>query len=115
MTLRHMNPSFPQTFGELKGSSFHAAHARSRTVKDEMRANLQEKLRKKETLFPGIVGYDETVLPQIINAILSKHNMILLGLRGQAKSRILRSLVDLLDEQIRSEERRVGKECRSRW
>jgi magnesium chelatase subunit I len=95
-----MTPSFPQTFGELRSSSFHAAHARARTVKDEMRANLQDKLRKKETLFPGIVGYDETVLPQIVNAILSKHNMILLGLRGQAKSRILRSLVDLLDEQI---------------
>jgi magnesium chelatase subunit I len=67
-------------------------------VKDEMRRNLQEMLRKREPLFPGIVGYDDTVLPQIVNAILSKHNMILLGLRGQAKSRILRSLVRFLDE-----------------
>ena len=56
--------------------------------------------RPGETLFPGIIGYDDTVIPQLVNAILSRHNFILLGLRGQAKSRILRSLVDLLDEQI---------------
>jgi magnesium chelatase subunit I len=58
------------------------------------------KLQAGEALFPGIIGYDETVIPQLVNAILSRHNFILLGLRGQAKSRILRALVDLLDEQI---------------
>ena len=70
------------------------------SVKDEMRANLIRKLRAGEKLFPGIVGYDETVIPQLINAILSRHNIILLGLRGQAKSRIIRQLTDLLDERI---------------
>jgi magnesium chelatase subunit I len=69
-------------------------------VKDEMRRNLVRKLRAGERLFPGIVGYDETVVPQIINAILARHNLILLGLRGQAKSRIIRQLTDLLDERI---------------
>ena len=58
------------------------------------------KLQAGEPLFPGIIGYDETVIPQLVNAILSRHNFILLGLRGQAKSRILRGLVDLLDDQI---------------
>src|SRR2546430_6131503 len=72
----------------------------SRPVKQEIRDNLVRKLKAGEPLFPGIIGYDETVVPQLINAILSKHNFILLGLRGQAKSRILRGLVDLLDEQI---------------
>lgn len=65
-----------------------------------MRRNLLRKLEAKETLFPGILGYEESVVPQIINAVLSKHNMILLGLRGQAKSRLLRSLTTLLDEAI---------------
>jgi magnesium chelatase subunit I len=73
---------------------------RRRSVKDELRDNLMARLRARETLFPGIVGYDETVVPQIVNAILSRHNFILLGLRGQAKSRILRALADLLDEFI---------------
>jgi magnesium chelatase subunit I len=85
----------PKTLGELKNS-----HFRSVSVKDEMRANLLRKLAKGETLFPGIVGFEDTVVPQIVNAILSKHNFILLGLRGQAKSRILRSLVTLLDDSI---------------
>ena len=85
----------PRTFGELKESSY-----QSRSVKDEMRANLIEKLRAGERLFPGIVGYDETVIPQLVNAILSKHNIILLGLRGQAKSRIIRQLTELLDHDI---------------
>ncbi len=71
-----------------------------RSVKDEMRANLIAKLRLGERLFPGILGYDETVVPQLVNAVLSKHNFILLGLRGQAKSRIIRQLTDLLDEEI---------------
>src|SRR5258708_18745676 len=73
---------------------------RSRPVKQEVRDNLVRKLQAGETLFPGIIGSDETVIPQLVNAILSRHNFILLGLRGQAKSRILRALVDLLDEQI---------------
>ncbi|HUZ47680.1 MAG TPA: magnesium chelatase [Terriglobia bacterium] len=85
----------PKTLGELQQSSY-----RSRSVKDEMRANLIRKLHKGETIFPGIVGFDDTVIPQISNAILSRHNFILLGLRGQAKSRILRSLVSLLDEEL---------------
>src|SRR5213593_3878662 len=85
----------PITLGELRASGH-----RSRPVKQEIRDNLVRKLQAGEPLFPGIIGYDETVIPQLINAILSKHNFILLGLRGQAKSRILRGLVDLLDEQI---------------
>src|SRR5712671_3620434 len=84
-----------QTLGELRRSG-----ARSRPVKQEIRDNLVRKLQAGEPLFPGIIGYDETVIPQLVNAILSRHNFILLGLRGQAKSRILRGLIDLLDEQI---------------
>jgi magnesium chelatase subunit I len=95
-----MNRPALKTLGELKGSAYHALHSTGRSVKDEMRRNLQELLRRKENLFPGIVGYDETVLPQLTNGILSKHNLILLGLRGQAKSRILRALVRFLDEWI---------------
>src|SRR5579871_3773825 len=83
------------TLGELRQSG-----RRSRPVKQEIRDNLVQKLQAGETLFPGIIGYDETVIPQLVNAILSRHNFILLGLRGQAKSRILRGLVDLLDAQI---------------
>ena len=64
----------------------------ARPVKQEIRDNLVRKLQAGETLFPGIIGYDETVIPQLVNAILSRHNFILLGLRGQAKSRILRGL-----------------------
>ena len=71
-----------------------------RNVKHELRDNLITKLQAADPLFPGIVGYDESVIPQIVNAILSQHNFIVLGLRGQAKSRILRSLVDLLDDEI---------------
>ncbi|MGE0443887.1 MAG: magnesium chelatase, partial [Vicinamibacterales bacterium] len=71
-----------------------------RSVHQEVRDNLIRKLRANETLFPGIVGYDDTVVPQLINALLSQHNFILLGLRGQAKTRLLRALVTLLDEQI---------------
>ncbi len=72
----------------------------SRTVKDEIRQNLLSKLHRREPLFPRILGYDETVLPHLTNAILSRHNIVLLGLRGQAKSRILRSLTGLLDEYV---------------
>jgi magnesium chelatase subunit I len=85
----------PRTIGELKSSGYAA-----RSVKDEMRANLIVKLESGEMLFPGIVGYEDSVIPQLVNAILARHNFILLGLRGQAKSRILRQLVDLLDEKI---------------
>jgi len=83
------------TLGELKASGY-----AMRSVKDEMRANLIGKIRAGEKLFSGIVGYDETVVPQITNAVLAKHNLILLGLRGQAKSRIIRQLTELLDEEI---------------
>ena len=71
-----------------------------RSVHEEVRQNLITKLRAGETLFPGIVGYDETVVPQLVNALLSRHNFILLGLRGQAKTRLLRALVTLLDDDI---------------
>src|SRR5512136_1592141 len=83
----------PKTLGELKKS-----HYRSVSVKDEMRANLIRKIEAGETLFPGIVGYEDTVVPQIVNAILSRHNFILLGLRGQAKTRLIRMLTAMLDE-----------------
>ena len=85
----------PKTLGELKKSPYQSV-----SIKDEMRANLLRKLAAGETIFPGIIGFDDTVTPQIVNAILSKHNFILLGLRGQAKSRILRSLGSLLDAAI---------------
>src|SRR3954449_5256978 len=84
-----------ETLGDLRHSGY-----RSRPVKQEIRDNLVCKLRAGEQLFPGIIGYDDTVIPQLVNAVLSRHNFILLGLRGQAKSRILRGLVDLLDERI---------------
>src|SRR6476659_4559432 len=84
-----------RTLGELKASGHQSV-----SVKDEMRANLICKLKRREKLFPGIVGYDETVVPQMVNAILARHNLILLGLRGQAKSRIIRQLTNLLDAQI---------------
>src|SRR5499426_1158782 len=88
--------ALPQTLGELRRETGGC----TRSVKQEIRDNLVRKLQTGERLFPGIIGYDETVIPQLVNAILSRHNFILLGLRGQAKSRILRGMVDLLDEQI---------------
>jgi len=88
----------PSTLGELLASPYGKAASRKRTVKDEMRENLIRKLRDKEPVFPGVVGYDDSVVPQIVNGVLSRHNMILLGLRGQAKSRILRGLTEFLDE-----------------
>jgi magnesium chelatase subunit I len=84
------------TLGQLRAQR----GSQPRTVKEEIRENLVRKLQAGERLFPGVIGYDDTVIPQLVNAILSRHNFILLGLRGQAKSRILRSLVDLLDDQI---------------
>src|SRR5688500_16989331 len=92
-------PRRPASLGELRRSVADNAVIR-RPVKDEIRDNLMTRLRAGETVFPGIVGYDETVVPQIVNAILSRHNFILLGLRGQAKSRILRGLAGLLDDVI---------------
>jgi magnesium chelatase subunit I len=91
----------PHTLGELRTSTlFSEARLKSRSVKDEMRSNLIARLKTRETIFPGIVGYEDTVVPQIVNAVLSKQNFILLGLRGQAKSRILRALTALLDESM---------------
>jgi magnesium chelatase subunit I len=87
--------SRPRTIRELK-----AAGWRSRSVKDEMRSNLIASLREGGPLFPGVIGYEHTVEPQIVNAILSRHDFILLGLRGQAKTRLLRSLTRFLDEWI---------------
>lgn len=85
----------PQTVGELRASGYVA-----RAVKDELRHNMIRKLRSNETLFPGIVGFDDSVVPQIVNAVLARHDFILLGLRGQAKSRILRQLVEFLDPEL---------------
>jgi magnesium chelatase subunit I len=90
----------PRTLGELKASEYNEARVRHSSVKDEMRRNLIHKLERREPIFAGIVGYEDSVIPQIVNAILSRHNFILLGLRGQAKSRILREMVNLLDEQM---------------
>ncbi|HZE73508.1 MAG TPA: hypothetical protein VE135_28685 [Pyrinomonadaceae bacterium] len=84
-----------KTFGELRESGY-----RSISVRDELRANVIRKLQAGEKLFPGISGYDESVIPQLINGLLSRHNIILLGLRGQAKSRIIRQLTGLLNETI---------------
>ena len=94
--------SVPRTLGDLRRSNFTEERLRTRRVKDELRENLVARLREKGDgiVFPGIVGYDDTVVPQIINALLSRHNFILLGLRGQAKSRILRALTTLLDPQM---------------
>jgi magnesium chelatase subunit I len=83
------------TFGELKQSGY-----QPRSIKEELRHNLIQKLRSSERTFSGILGYDDTVIPDVQRAILSKHNMILLGLRGQAKTRMARQMIDLLDEFI---------------
>ena len=99
--------SLPRTLGELRKSQYTPERV-GRSVKDELRDNLITRLRalapggaeEGDSLFPGIVGYDDTVVPQVVNALLSRHNFILLGLRGQAKSRILRALTGLLDPQI---------------
>lgn len=88
----------PDTLGALRRS--HYATTRPASVKDELRRNLIARLREGGPLFRGVLGYEETVMPQIVNAVLARHNFILLGLRGQAKSRILRALVTLLDEQM---------------
>jgi magnesium chelatase subunit I len=87
--------SRPRTLGELKAAGY-----RSRSIKDELRENVILRLRAGAPLFPGIIGYELTVEPQIVNAILSRHDFILLGLRGQAKTRLLRSLSQFLDEWV---------------
>jgi magnesium chelatase subunit I len=92
--------SFPETFGALRRSRFGDPGRALRSVKDELRQNLLVRLERGGPLFEGVVGYEDTVMPQIVNALLSRHNLILLGLRGQAKSRILRSLKTLLDDVI---------------
>ena len=92
--------SLPLTLGALRASKHWGACAAMRTVKDEMRVNLIAKLKAGVELFPGIIGYEDTVQPQVVNAILAKHNFILLGLRGQAKTRLVRMLTSLLDEAM---------------
>ena len=90
----------PRTLGALREEVAAGRLPASRSVKDEVRNNLIAALQSGRSLFPGIVGYDDTVVPQVVNALLSRHNFILLGLRGQAKTRLLRALTELLDDEI---------------
>jgi magnesium chelatase subunit I len=90
----------PRTLGDLKNSPWAEPPFRGRTVRDEIRTNLIKRIESGATLFPGIVGYEDTIIPHIVNALLARHHFILLGLRGQAKSRILRELTNLLDERV---------------
>src|ERR1700723_778158 len=90
----------PKTLGELRSIPDFDARTAATSVKNEIRRNLLRAIEKGETLFPGVHGYEDTVIPQIVNALLSRHNFILLGLRGQAKSRILRGLLQFLDPEI---------------
>ena len=90
-----MNIQDIKTFGELKASGYV-----SLGIKDELRKNLRAKIAKKQTVFEGVYGYEHTVIPQLEQAILSRHNINLLGLRGQAKTRLARLMVNLLDEWI---------------
>jgi magnesium chelatase subunit I len=91
------NSELPRTLGELRVSAWPENRLARRSVRDELRSNLICKLKRQEKLFPGIVGYEDTVVPQVVNAVLSRHNFILLGLRGQAKTRLIRMLTTLLD------------------
>ena len=95
-----MTKTLPPTLGALKKSTFGADGRRGRSVKDELRANLLARIGDGRPLFPGVLGYEDTVMPQMVNALLSRHHFILLGLRGQAKSRILRALATLLDPAL---------------
>ena len=95
-----MSSQYPETFGALRRSEWGSPELATRSVQDELRSNLLARLARGGQLFEGVVGYEDTVMPQIVNALLSKHNLILLGLRGQAKSRILRSLTSLLDDVL---------------
>ncbi|MBC7791188.1 MAG: magnesium chelatase [Anaerolineae bacterium] len=92
--------SQPKTLGALRRSRYSAPALAQRSVKDELRSNLLARLASSEPLFEGVIGYEETVIPQLVNGLLARHNFILLGLRGQAKSRILRALATLLDDEI---------------
>src|SRR3990172_3610513 len=93
------NQEAVKTLGELR-RAVERGEVPHRTVHEEVRQNLIGKLRAREPLFPGIVGYDAAVVPQLVTALLSRHNFILLGLRGQAKTRLLRALVTLLDDGL---------------
>ena len=90
-----MPENLPKTLGELIESGY-----TSRTIKEEIRSNLVQRISDGSEVFPGIVGFDDSVIPQIQNAILAGQDIILLGERGQAKSRIIRLLVELLDESV---------------
>ena len=90
----------PRTLGELRKSRFSEERFAHRSVKDEIRDNLICRLQRKEPLFDGVIGYEDTVGPQVVNALLSRHNFILLGLRGQAKTKLIRLLTTLLDEYL---------------
>ena len=94
-----MAVSLPSTLGALR-QAVAAGRIPHRPVRSELRDNLIARMRAGGPLFPGIIGYDDTVVPQVVNAILSRHHFILLGLRGQAKTRLLRALTSLLDEHI---------------
>jgi len=95
-----VNKPLPTTLGALRKSPFGAPPLRARSVKDELRTNLLARIGDGKPLFPGVLGYEDTVMPQMVNALLSRHHFILLGLRGQAKSRILRALTTLLDAAL---------------
>jgi magnesium chelatase subunit I len=99
-SLHSANHPKPKTLGELKRIPDFDVYGTSLSVKNEIRRNLLCAIERNEPLFPGVHGYEDTVVPQIVNALLSRHNFILLGLRGQAKSRILRGLIQLLDPEI---------------
>ncbi len=90
-----MNIKKINTLGELKASTY-----KPRSIKEEIRQNLIAKLKTKETTFPGIVGYEDSVIPDVERALLSKHNILFLGLRGQAKTRMARQMIELLDEYV---------------
>lgn len=92
--------ALPTTLGALRRSPRGDPTRVLRPVREELRANLLARLRAGDPIFPGVVGYEESVVPQIVNALLARHHFILLGLRGQAKSRILRSIASLLDDEI---------------
>ena len=91
--------SRPTTLGALK-REIAAGRVARRPVRSELRDNLLTRLKAGGSIFPGVLGYDDTVVPQVVNAILARHHFILLGLRGQAKSRMLRALTTLLDDEI---------------
>jgi len=93
-----LKQDLPRTLGELRANSFSEERLVRRSVKDELRQNLICRIQSGAPLFPGIIGYEDTVVPQVVNAVLSRHNFILLGLRGQAKTRLIRQLTSLLDE-----------------